>query len=446
DDGRQSREQIGRFIPLRPSRGDGTPAAPTFAPNADPALPPMVSPSSDPAFDVKDPTHLDAFRYGDDQPDDPGRPLSASDSVDARLNRYAFANRLFDYFCVTSPHDDAVPNYPSQPNWQPATAYVAGDVVQYGQHLFVCKQPHVSSADPAATRGAPDWLIAGVTAAPPEVPYPTPPVETRNWLPLARYPLANGAGPPGSRNNLVPAGSGNPSPTDAFTADDANEIGLPVPGRINLNTAPEKVLAALPWSVRVSGAAMGDRLTFHFDVYPPTVDFTPDGIDDNAQIAHAIVLYRDGRYAGEAGVAGGAAGGAGFNALDIAPSSQTWAAAERPFRSLFDLYRVPGVLEAQRATLTAPPQDPGYQTHGQSTRSPVRFDFEAQTLLMNRISSLLTTRSDAFTLYALVQGWRDAGTDHARLVAQRRTALRLERRFDADGRCRVVPVSIIATR
>ena len=45
-----------------------------------------------------------------------------------------------------------------------------------------------------------------------------------------------------------------------------------------------------------------------------------------------------------------------------------------------------------------------------------------------------------------VQGWRDAGTDHARLVAQRRTALRLERRFDADGQCRVVPLSIIATR
>ncbi|MGN6627447.1 MAG: hypothetical protein ACTHLN_12595, partial [Tepidisphaeraceae bacterium] len=181
---------------------------------------------------------------------------------------------------------------------------------------------------------------------------------------------------------------------------------------------------------------------FHFDAYPPTVDFTPAGIDDNAQIAHAIVLYRDGRYAGEVGVSGGA----GFNALNIAPSSQTWAGAERPFRSVVDLDRVPGVLEAQRATLTAPPQDPGYPTHGQPTRWPVRFDFEAQTLLMNRISSLLTTRSDAFTLYALVQGWRDAGTDHARLVAQRRTALRLERRFDADGQCRVVPVTIIPTR
>jgi hypothetical protein len=54
-------------------------------------------------------------------------------------------------------------------------------------------------------------------------------------------------------------------------------------------------------------------------------------------------------------------------------------------------------------------------------------DFEEKFLAMTRISNLITTRSDSFTCYVLVQGWRDAGTPKATLVAQRRAAFLIDR-------------------
>jgi len=57
----------------------------------------------------------------------------------------------------------------------------------------------------------------------------------------------------------------------------------------------------------------------------------------------------------------------------------------------------------------------------------VRFDYEEQFLLMNRISNLITTRSDSFTAYVLVQGWRGAGTPNPELVVQRRRAFVADR-------------------
>ena len=57
----------------------------------------------------------------------------------------------------------------------------------------------------------------------------------------------------------------------------------------------------------------------------------------------------------------------------------------------------------------------------------MRRDFEERTLTLNRISNLVTTRSDMFTCYLLVQGWRDAGTANASLVVQRRVAFIVDR-------------------
>ena len=50
------------------------------------------------------------------------------------------------------------------------------------------------------------------------------------------------------------------------------------------------------------------------------------------------------------------------------------------------------------------------------------------------MSNLVTTRSDSYTCYVVLQGWRDAGTPAARLEVQRRVA------FDAD-RSRVTPTN-----
>lgn len=357
DDGTRPREQIGRFVPLHDALAEST----------------------------------DTTRYDDFAGDD-------------RLARYGFARSLFDHLTFSSPHDDYVPNYPCQPMWRPGISYSVGDVVQYGQHLFVCRTAHTAGESEAASKAAPDWLDAGTAARPPAMPFPTPPQATQNWQPLPRYALANGHAPAGSRSDLYSDAPGNPRPYDFDPSNDQNEVGHPTPGLINLNTAPEKVLAMLPWSPNDPSSPTGDSLTFDFGTSPPTVTAGGDGMDDNAQIAHAILLYRDG---GEAGSA---------------------------FESIWDLYRVPGMQAAQEALSR---NDPAHPSN--------RPDFEQQSILLNRVSTLITTRSDSFTLYAVLQGWRDAGTENAQLVVQRRAATIVSRERSTDGEWVTKTISRIPT-
>ena len=41
---------------------------------------------------------------------------------------------------------------------------------------------------------------------------------------------------------------------------------------------------------------------------------------------------------------------------------------------------------------------------------PAGGDFEEQFLMLNRMSNLITTRSDSFTCYVVLQGWQSPGT------------------------------------
>ena len=54
-------------------------------------------------------------------------------------------------------------------------------------------------------------------------------------------------------------------------------------------------------------------------------------------------------------------------------------------------------------------------------------DFEDKFLMVNRISNLITTRSDTFTVYIVIQGWRNAGTPTPSLVVQKRAAFIVDR-------------------
>src|SRR5581483_4510867 len=113
----------------------------------------------------------------------------------------------------------------------------------------------------------------------------------------------------------------------------------------------------------------------------------------------------------------------------------------------FDLYKVPIFMRSQLSLLRVDPGAAGYEgvdpglASGDLTpgwtdpllpdnpnrKDNVRFDFEEQYLLMNRISNMITTRSDSFTVYVLVQGWRGAGTSNPELVVQRRRAFIADR-------------------
>jgi len=57
----------------------------------------------------------------------------------------------------------------------------------------------------------------------------------------------------------------------------------------------------------------------------------------------------------------------------------------------------------------------------------VRLDYEEKYLNLTRISNLVTLRSDCYTAYIQVQGWRDAGSPNARLMVQRRLAFIVDR-------------------
>ncbi|WP_428937572.1 hypothetical protein [Fontivita pretiosa] len=348
----QTREQVGRFVPVT-------------------AIPSAAAP------------------IGDDL-----NPVGTYDLNMPPANKwhYRWAMRLFDYLTVDAPSNDYMANAPPQQEWSANLGYKKGEVVQVtppgGKPSEA--QIYVAISDVPATAGPPSgggqWLRIG--------PAPIGPVSGH-----FRQPVKNSS-------DHDAAESGSP---------DANkEDTVPVHGLINLNTAPWKVLAAIPW-------VPAGQDTYSFN--PTTGLFltnATNNIDDNTDIARAIVAWRDGI---------------------VIPGS--YMPGKGPFRSLFDLYRVTDAtgkrifLDIQQAQAGA--AEPGdslgefspYDGDRPGTVTPVldgvRYDFEEQCLLMNRVSNLLTTRSDSFTAYILIQGWRSVGSSRPELVVQRRAAFLLDR-------------------
>lgn len=199
----------------------------------------------------------------------------------------------------------------------------------------------------------------------------------------ARYPSI----PPRPVIDLLPVSAGvNPS-NPAGPAEEA----APVEGLVNLNTAPWRVLAAIPWLPA-----------------PATPSRKALWLAENSRIAQAIVDYRDGSPATE---------------------------GHGPFRTCFDLNRVAlpdgtrlrDVLGDTFTSVFGPEQGRLAPYANGAAEDVVRGDFLARYLVMTRVSNLVTTRSDSFVVYVLTQGWRDAETAAPKLVAQRRVAALVDR-------------------
>jgi hypothetical protein len=223
----------------------------------------------------------------------------------------------------------------------------------------------------------------------------------------------------------------------------ATEEAAPVHGRININTANWRILATLPF---VDG-----------------VSFTPNPGNNAAlvteQIAQSIVYYRDiddGTY-GATGVLhphGPFQSIAELNEVPlIAPSAvpvlplnippppyASYVEANAPlpvgtllrtvlgsYQAAGSLFPVSGVHASNSNGELAPYNSASPTSPPTAGPSNVYGDFENQNLALNRISNMITTRSDSFTAYVLVQGWRHAGTDHPELVVQRRGAFIIDR-------------------
>ncbi|HVT88228.1 MAG TPA: hypothetical protein VHD56_05205 [Tepidisphaeraceae bacterium] len=292
------------------------------------------------------------------------------------LHRYAWAKKLFDYLTVQSPASDYLPQAPATSN---------------------------------------------------------------NTTPL--NPLINPAQFP-VRNGLEPTAG---DPLGASGTKSYGESTAPVHGSININTAPWKVLAALPWAPAGQhrylfippDQAIGGKSA----AFVPNAANVNNGLDDNGEIAKAIVYWRDGDTTHP-----------NNSNVGFAPASF----GRGPFKTIFDLYRVRVPADAGETQLptsapnpynpyifqriqddimnpsggSGPPALADGPGNGQGDFSPLsttdrdhsHYDFEEQYLLMTKVSNLITTRSDSFTVYIQVQGWSGVGTTTPRLVVQRRAA------------------------
>jgi hypothetical protein len=166
-----------------------------------------------------------------------------------------------------------------------------------------------------------------------------------------------------------------------------------IEGLININTAPAAVLAQLPF---YGGSTLS-----------ATAQATA-----NATMAQTIVAYRN---------------------------------TNGPFQSIYDLYNVPAAAsvagsqsfeDANNSLLptgaAAGPSQGVFSPSGIGTAAiavagATRFDFQDRFVMLNNISNLITTRSDTFTVYLLLQGWRNVGTGNPTLVVQRRRAYLVDR-------------------
>jgi hypothetical protein len=179
-------------------------------------------------------------------------------------------------------------------------------------------------------------------------------------------------------NTLSSTSSGNKGTEDT----------VPTEGRININTANWRALATVPFVPPINQQAMAD----------------------NFAIAQSIVAYRN---------------------------------VYGPFKTLFDLNHVPliqntafgGTISSATATIQNYYGDPaavpcdvkwGYLSTAQPNDG-VANDYATRFGMINRVSNLLTTRSDTFTVYVLVQGWTGVGTATPQIALQRRAAFIVDR-------------------
>ena len=210
---------------------------------------------------------------------------------------------------------------------------------------------------------------------------------------------------PTAWNGILPSKVAN---TAGATPNNNNEFATE--GLININSAPWRVLAAM-------------------EMIPKAYD--PSGAL-NVQLAKAIVRYRD--------------------VDDLVPrTGNRPKQGHGPFKSVMELNKVaiPGTPNISFQTalgqlpLTATPGDPTYFTWGNYAPGPLFVnaggptdpnlkdkplnDWTPQTLMVRRISNLVTLRSDSFTAYVIVQGWRNVGTNVPELVIQKRLAVIIDR-------------------
>jgi hypothetical protein len=224
-----------------------------------------------------------------------------------------------------------------------------------------------------------------------------------DYLPNIGAP--GGGGAPGAPAMPVPNG---PNITDPKQANGQNELTAPVEGLININTAGWRVLAAIPFASPRSG--------------------NPDLW--NTDVAKSIVFYRD-EYDPVTQRPHGAF--TTLEELNCVPIYENVGQSNQKFLCYFqDLWKASaGVGDGTDADDDDGDFSPANTAGGSGNTDKVIGDFEEKFLSVNRISNLVTLRSDCFTAYILVQAWSNAGSTDPKfpptLEGQRRLAVIVDR-------------------
>jgi hypothetical protein len=235
-----------------------------------------------------------------------------------------------------------------------------------------------------------------------EITAETTPAIPAKWMGTGtnpgRWPGITGPTPVANTTNSAP-GAVITNPPSYITNDmtaGSSEDGVGNEGLININTAPWPVLATIAW------VPPGTHL-IKYDLTNDTYSQGGGTAEDNTYIAQAIVNYRN---------------------------------ANGPFKSILDLLKVPVFQTETRLFIQTTPPGPaqgsfspgGIGTNASATTTAgVRYDFHERFLLVNRVSNLITTHSDTYTCYVLLQGWRGVDTTNPTLAVQRRSAFLLDR-------------------
>ena len=260
---------------------------------------------------------------------------------------------------------------------------------------------------PDPSLDADDTNEGGAGDLPDELNVGYPPGGTTALLTAATPPTATDNDGDGMSGLVVPS-----------TPDEARaryvESFLPAQGLINCLTANDGILKAAPLAAGAGGtinpatdgpavALAAEALTAAVELEypegnPPVSDPTPEGT------ARGPYLLVDEPILGLTDLAGEFGGGAAANRRDSGDFT--------------------GLLPTATGTLA----DADYY-------DPVGASFEDATVDLARVSNLLTTRSDSYTVYVVVQAWDNfGGVDHdgdgdanPRMVRQKRVAFEVDR-------------------
>lgn len=217
--------------------------------------------------------------------------------------------------------------------------------------------------------------------------------------------------------------SGGPAGDSTVAALKDVEHREPIEGLININSASWKVLSALPLVI-----SDGATTSTTSGSAPPAGEVFPAL---TRELARLIVYYRD--VDADPFTAGNQPHGPFKTIMELNKVVDTRPPAlGGPSPATMELNLRPGFRNAMGTIHFAPgaaePNDnQGDFSPATAATDGVRADFEEKSLALSRISNLITTRSDSYTCYILVQGYRDAESANPELIVERRVAFLLDR-------------------